>query len=170
MYVEPLTTKRLLLIPMSHEQVRSVIIGEEIPHLGTSIEKDPHWPRKDTLDILPVADQILESQEHPSGFEIWMIVKRDTQTVIGDIGFQGPPDSSGTVEIGYGLVESKQSQGFGSEALQALIQWALQQPEVKSIRATCLLVNQPSRKILEKNQMKEIKRNDKTISYERKKK
>ena len=165
MYVEPLTTKRLLLIPMSHEQVRSVMIGEEIAHQGTSIEKDPHWPRKDTLDILPVTDQILESQEHPSGFEIWMIVKRDSQTVIGDIGFHGPPDSTGTVEIAYGLVESKQSQGFGSEALQALIQWALQQPEVSSIRASCLLVNQPSRKIFEKNQMKEVKRDDDSITY-----
>ena len=167
MYVETLTTKRLLLIPMTHEQVRSVIIGEEIPHQGTSIEKDPHWPRKDTLDILPVADQILESQEHPSGFEIWMIVNRDTQTVIGDIGFHGPPDEVGNVEIGCGLVESKQSQGFGSEALRALMEWALKQPEVNSISATCLLTNQPSRKILENNQMREIAILDDHITYRR---
>ncbi len=167
MYVEPLTTERLLLIPMTHEQVRSVIIGEEIPHHGISIEKDPHWPRKDTLDILPVADQILESLEHPSGFEIWMIVKRDTQTVIGDIGFHGPPDETGNVEIGCGLVESKQSHGFGTEALHALIEWALKQPEVNSISATCLLLNHPSRKILEKNQMREIARIDDHITYRR---
>ncbi len=169
MYVEPLTTKRLLLIPMTHEQVRSVIIGEEIPHQGTSIEKDPHWPRKDTLDILPVADQILESLEYPSGFEIWMIIKRDTQTVIGDIGFHGPPDSKGNVEIGCGLVETEHNQGLGSEALQALMNWALKQPEVASISASCLLTNLPSRRILEKNQMKEIAKLDDHIHYLRKK-
>mgnify|MGYP000085476935 CR=1 FL=1 len=169
MYVEPLTTERLILIPMTHEQVRSVMIGEEIPHQEFSIEKDPHWPRKDTMDILPVADQILESQEHPSGFEIWMIVKRDTQTVIGDIGFHGPPDNKGTVEIGYGLVDTEHNQGLGSEALKALMDWALQQPEVKNISATCKLDNIPSRRILEKNEMKEVARNTELISYERKK-
>lgn len=169
MYVEPLTTERLILIPMTHEQVRSVMIGEEIPHQETRIEKDPHWPRKDTLDILPVADQILESQEHPSGFEIWMIVKRDSQTVIGDIGFHGPPDNKGNVEIGYGLVDTEQNQGLGSEALKALMDWALQQPEVKAISANCKIDNLPSRRILEKNQMKEVARNTELISYERKK-
>lgn len=169
MYVEPLTTERLILIPMNHDQVRSVMIGEEIPHHGTSIEKDPHWPRKDTLDILPVADQILEAQEHPSGFEIWMIVRRDTQTVIGDIGFHGPPDSKGNVEIGYGLVETAHNQGLGSEALKALLDWAMQQPEVKSVSANCRLDNLASRRILEKNHMRETARNTELISYERKK-
>lgn len=167
MYVEPLTTDHLILIPMSHDQVRSVMIGEEIPHNGISIEKDPHWPRKDTLDILPIADQILESLEHPSGFEIWMIVKRESQIVIGDIGFHGPPDIKGNVEIGYGLVETEHNQGFGSEALKALMDWALNQPEVKSISATCLLTNLPSRRILEKNQMKEVAKNDDHVQYQR---
>jgi RimJ/RimL family protein N-acetyltransferase len=33
------------------------------------------------------------------------IILRDTGQVIGDIGFHGPPDEAGTVEIGYSIVE-----------------------------------------------------------------
>jgi len=32
--------------------------------------------------------------------------------IVGMIGFKGPPDSNGSVEIGYGIVPSQQGQGW----------------------------------------------------------
>lgn len=40
---------------------------------------------------------------------MFQMILRETGEVIGDIGFHGPPDGSGTVEIGY----SRRSQAHG---------------------------------------------------------
>lgn len=43
-------------------------------------------------------------------------------TVLGSIGFFGPPDAdAGEVEVGYGLVPEAQGWGFATEALQGLL-------------------------------------------------
>jgi RimJ/RimL family protein N-acetyltransferase len=42
-------------------------------------------------------------------------------TVLGSIGFFGPPDSSAEVEVGYGLVQEAWGWGFATEALTGLL-------------------------------------------------
>src|SRR5260370_30107928 len=42
---------------------------------------------------------------------MFQIILRETGEVIGDIGFHGPPDETGTVEIGYGIVEQCRGRG-----------------------------------------------------------
>ncbi len=118
------------------------------------------------MDVLPVFASVLERQGAPSGFETWMIVEKDNQQVIGDIGFHGRPNENGEVEIGFGLVVDKRGMGFGSEALCTLIEWVKKQECVKLIRANCLLENKPSAKILQKVGMQEIGRSETLIHWE----
>jgi len=42
-------------------------------------------------------------------------------TVLGSIGFFGPPDPGGEVEVGYGLVREAWGWGFATEALTGLL-------------------------------------------------
>jgi RimJ/RimL family protein N-acetyltransferase len=42
-------------------------------------------------------------------------------TTLGSIGFFGPPEESGEVEVGYGLVREAWGWGFATEALQAVL-------------------------------------------------
>ena len=49
-----------------------------------------------------------------------MIILRETGEVIGDIGFHGPPDQAGTVEIGYGIVEQYRGRGLAGESAVAI--------------------------------------------------
>ena len=44
--------------------------------------------------------------------------------VIGTIGFHGPPDDQGRLEIGYSVQESFRRQGFAREAVRAMLDWA----------------------------------------------
>lgn len=46
------------------------------------------------------------------------------RVLIGVDGFKGAPNENGDVEIGYSILEEYQRQGFGSEAVAALTDWA----------------------------------------------
>lgn len=158
-------TKRLILIPITLEITKDLLNGnkEEVHKLGiTTHEK---WPTEDTMDILPIILKALEKQVEPSGFETWMIVKKENMQIIGDIGFFGKPDEKGEVEVGYGLVERERGKGNGFEALQAIVKWVSSMENVKVIKASCLIDNKPSARILEKVGMREVERDSENIYW-----
>lgn len=159
-------TDRLMLVPITFEITKSLINGscKEVEKLG--IKPDKKWPTDDTMDILPIIIKSLEKDKVPSGFETWIIVRKDNMQVIGDIGFHGKPDEKGEVEVGYGLVEHERGKGYGFESLKAIMDWAVSQKNVKVIKADCLINNKPSAHILEKVGMKEINRDDELIYWE----
>ncbi|GFP76609.1 GNAT family N-acetyltransferase [Clostridium fungisolvens] len=166
MNIKNIETTRLILIPITLEVTKSLISGgsKEVEKLGIKI--DENWPTDDTKDILPIIYETLEKAKIPSGFEAWMIVKKDNMQVIGDIGFHGKPDEKGEVEVGYGLVENERGNGIGFESLKAIIDWAISQKSVKVIKAECLIDNKASSRILEKVGMKEINRDQNLIYWE----
>lgn len=43
--------------------------------------------------------------------------------VVGRIGFHGPPDNDGTVEIGYVVRRNRRRQGYATEAVRGLLEW-----------------------------------------------
>lgn len=166
MNLKNIYTDRLMLIPVTLKITKSLINGstKEIERLG--IKTDGQWPTKDTMDILPIINETLEKDKNPSGFETWMIIKKDNMKVIGDIGFHGKPNEKGEVEIGYGLVEQERGNGFGFEALKAIMNWVIYKESVKVIKAECLISNISSTRILEKVGMKDINRDDNLIYWE----
>ena len=66
---------------------------------------------------------------------IFQMILRETGEVIGDIGFHGPPDDSGTVEIGYSVVERYRGRGLVGESAAAICSLAWSRPEVTRIIA-----------------------------------
>lgn len=166
MNLKNIDTSRLTLIPVTLEITKSLLNGssKEIEELG--IQCDRKWPTEDTMDILPIINESLEKSKTPTGFEIWMIVNRQTKKIIGDIGFHGSPDENGEVQVGFGLVEHERGKGFGSESLIAIMDWLKFQENVKVIKADCLISNKPSARILEKAGLKEVNRDDEYIYWE----
>ena len=51
------------------------------------------------------------------------------------VGITGPPDQSGTIEVGYSVLEKFQKEGIGTEATRALIKWAFEHSAVQTIVA-----------------------------------
>ena len=68
---------------------------------------------------------------------MWVIIERESATVVGDIGFFGPPDASGVLEVGYSVIPDRRRRGYATEAAIALVTWALDQPGIQAIDATC---------------------------------
>lgn len=66
------------------------------------------------------------------------IVRTDVpgpRAVVGTIGFHGPPDGEGRVEIGYRVEPEHRRQGLATEAVAALLDWAERQG-VRRFRAS----------------------------------
>ncbi len=99
----------------------------------------------------------------------WLVLTKDGQ-VIGDIGFKGKPDIRQAVEIGYGLLPAFLNQGFATEAVRALIEWAFEQTEVTGVLAKTESTNQASIRVLEKAGLMQVGSDDRYIMWERMKK
>lgn len=166
MNLKNIHTDRLILIPITLE-ISSTLMNSstiEIDKLGLKCHE--HWPTKDTKDILPIINEALEKSKEATGFEAWMIIKKQSNTIIGDMGFFGPPDEKGEVEVGYGLVEEEWKKGFATEALKGIMSWLSPQKMVKIIKASCLINNTASAGVLKKCGFKEINRDAEAIYWE----
>jgi RimJ/RimL family protein N-acetyltransferase len=65
-----------------------------------------------------------------------IIWSEDLRVAVGRAGFHGPPDESGTVEIGYAVDPEHRRQGFARAALEALLARAAAEPGVRTVRVT----------------------------------
>ncbi len=111
------------------------------------------WPPDSLRDVLGYIYGLY--REHPEweGWLAWYAVRidNDDPVLCGSIGFKGPPDEQGIVEIGYSVLQEFQGQGLATEMVAAIVKWAEHQPQVKRIEAETNIDNQASIRVLEKN-------------------
>lgn len=90
---------------------------------------------------------------HDPAWECWFLryVGPGTRRLIGTAGFKGPPDQSGTVEIGYSVVDSHQRRGIATRAAGMLVGWACTTGRVRRIIAHTLAGDPASGGVLLKN-------------------
>ena len=115
----------------------------------------------DVLDILPVQASADSEGER---FGVWVIIERATASVVGDIGFLGPP-ADGVVEMGFSVVPERRRQGFASEAAAALVEWALREPGVEVVIARCDSGNDASIGVLQRAGFVRTAEDDGVISW-----
>lgn len=148
--ISPLNTERLIIFPLHYGLIKCLLAHktDEVEKLGFHTLN--RWPEEDTLTFLPAVLKRLEESDYFTGFETWMIVKKDDLSVIGDAGFKCLPDSKGATEIGYGIIEAERQRGYAFEAVSALVKWSFSQNNVLTIYADCLKENYASIKTLQK--------------------
>jgi predicted acetyltransferase len=110
-------------------------------------ERQPDWaegfPRQDDLDAsLLVADT--DGPDRAWGNRL--VQRRCDGLVVGTLGFLGPSDAAGEVEIGYGLVESAQGEGLITDALRLAVPAA--EASGARVRARTAYDNVPSLRAL----------------------
>jgi ribosomal-protein-alanine N-acetyltransferase len=77
----------------------------------------------------------------------WAIIHKQGNQLIGMIGFRADGHKW---ELGYVLTRSFWRKGYMTEAVKALVEWALNQPEIYRVWAVCDLDNRASARVLEK--------------------
>jgi len=111
------------------------------------------WPTDNPRDVLGYFYGLYK--EHPDweGWLTWYAIRIDNDYPIlcGGIGFKGPADKRGMVEVGYSVLPEFQGEGLATEMVAGIVQWAKHQPEVKQIEAETNIDNRASIRVLEKN-------------------
>ncbi len=158
-------TNRLILIPFTLAITKLLLAGDTRILAKLNLNQTPFWPDQEAIDTFPKIITNLELVQEPSGFESYIVVHRNSMTVIGDGGFKGLPNADGEIDIGYAIIAQAQKNGYGSEVAQGLVSWAFQQPGVKAITARCLLDNKPSARVLEKLGMEQVSTDEKLIRW-----
>lgn len=118
-----------------------------------SQEEMVRFIEQQTDDILITAyrEMLQGCLDHPDQwiwYAIWFIEQKNGVHV-GDLSFKGL-HADGSVEIGYGISEEHQGNGFATEAVEAAVTWALHQPGICRVEAETEPENKASQRVLAK--------------------
>jgi ribosomal-protein-alanine N-acetyltransferase len=120
------------------------------------------WPGPDFADVIPFL--LEQAKANPITAELTSLILRDGQ-LIGDIGFKSFPDEEGRVEIGYSLVPAARGHGYATEAVRAMVAWALKQPGVRQVIAETEAWNEPSMRVLERAGFRQVGPRDGLVDW-----
>ncbi|EOP95649.1 GNAT family N-acetyltransferase [Bacillus cereus] len=143
-----LETERLYIVPCTEESIQ--VANEQGYNSGPHIVGHVENVKQDSA-LLP--------------WGAWYVLRKEDDSVLGDIGFKGKPNEDQTVEIGYGFIEKYWNQGYATEAVRELIDWAFKTGEVETIIAETLIDNYSSMRVLEKLHMKRVNATETMINW-----
>jgi RimJ/RimL family protein N-acetyltransferase len=154
-------TDRLCLRQLQVEEGRELLQGRADPERPWM----SGYPIQGTLIAVEAVVRAVDSGAQPGAFGVYQLVRSADGQVIGDIGFHGPPDRHGSVTVGYGLAAGARGHGYATEALRALVAWALAQPGVVRVEADTTHANFPSQRVMERAGMRLVDRNEQLRFY-----
>jgi RimJ/RimL family protein N-acetyltransferase len=156
-----LNTARLDLVLLEPQEARRLIDG---------VTQNGHlW-----ADGYPLGSSLLRAeltlaaaaQHRPHGpFGTYQVVRRVDDNVIGDVGFMGPPDATGAVHVGCAITEDARGQGYATEALAALLEWARGQSGLTCVLADTTRSNLASQRLLERVGLHRVGEDGELIYY-----
>jgi RimJ/RimL family protein N-acetyltransferase len=156
-----LQTARLELVLLEPEEARRLVDG---------VTQNGHpW-----ADGYPLGSSLLRAeltlaaaaQDRPHGaFGTYQVIRRVDGNVIGDVGFMGPPDDTGAVHVGCGITEDARRQGYATEALSALLEWARGQSGLTCVLADTTRSNVASQRLLERVGLHRVGQDGELIYY-----
>jgi RimJ/RimL family protein N-acetyltransferase len=144
-----LQTRRLLLIQAPPDLFELAAEDRSAAEAALGASIPPGWPEP------ALAKALRRLAGIPGGWGLWLVVARAERMVVGTAGFKGPP-SDQTVETGYGIEAAHRNRGYASEAVAALVEWALGRPGVARVVAECDGGNAPSIRVLEKAGFRQV--------------
>lgn len=123
----------------------------------------PEYPFADELD--PLATLSRTADPDPV-FTLHRIVEQRSGLAVGGLGFFGPPDEEGAVELGYGLVPDARGRGYATAALRAAVTLAFAHG-ARLVRADTEPANAASVRVLERAGFNEVGTRDGLRLFER---
>ncbi len=151
----PVETDRLRLIPASVELLQFELSDRDRLYAKLGVKPPAEWP-PELNDENSISYTLAKIEEYPDqfGWWYWYVILRPSDArrpaLVGGVGLKGPPDSNGTVEVGYSILREYRGRGFATEAVDALCQWAVAHGTVKRIIGETLPELVPSIRVLQK--------------------
>ena len=132
-----LETPRLVIEPMTLEELAKLVViyGTKVPELSQAYQEMLDGCKQHTQDFV--------------WYTSWKMCLKENGQQVGDAGFKGPAQN-GRVEVGYGIIEQYQGQGYATEGAKAVCDWALRQNGVQVVEAETEFNNKASQNVLRK--------------------
>ena len=148
--VPPIPTPRFELVSMTLPFMEALIdhdLDRASRELGASVPED--MPD----DLVHFLEYRTGQMREDPAVQQWIgraIVLDDDagRRAIGSIGFHGPPDDDGRVEVGYRVEPEHRRQGVATEVVQALFDWANREHGITRFRAATAPDNVASQAVL----------------------
>jgi [ribosomal protein S5]-alanine N-acetyltransferase len=147
-------TARLLLLPLTYDQLNLYLEGESklekilnLADQGRTVS--PKVKKMAHLVILPKMKK--STNDYFLFYTFWLAIEKISTIIVAELGFKGPPDKSGGIEIGYGTLGSYRNKHFMTEAVSGIISWARERTDIHYILAETDKENLPSIKVVQNN-------------------
>jgi RimJ/RimL family protein N-acetyltransferase len=135
--VPPIRSARLELVSMTPAFIEAVLENDRVE---AELELDVDLPPEFFTLNLTWMPHRLDMMTLDPPVQRWLtrvIVPRQGERVaMGSIGFHGPPDQDGRVEVGYTVFPAHRRQGIATEACRALFDWARVEEGITRFRAS----------------------------------
>ena len=145
-------SRRLNLIATTTELLKKDIAGSEHLAEALGVTTPESWPPDlyGPSAMRYALEQLGDSTEQCWSF--WYLTTPDEPgELVGICGFKGRPDASGSIEIGYSVLEQFRRKGLASEAVASLVGWAFTHHNVSEVSAETFPYLTQSIRVLEKN-------------------
>lgn len=146
-----LETRRLELVPLPARQLR--LWAENLSALEKELSSVYRAEPLEASFLEIVSGQIEKTERDPEHYpwhSFWLLIRKQDRAVIGSADFKNMPGPDGEVEIGYGLGKPFEHSGYMTEAVSAMLGWALAQDGVASVVAETEIGNLASQRILQR--------------------
>lgn len=146
-----LDTERLTLVTLTVQQMRWQ--RDDFPRLERAMGLVEGGQRLDD-ELRPVVSRAIAQMQrrphHANWHCQWVAILKGEGRIIGSLAFKGPPGETREVEIGYGLDPCYHNRGLATEAVGAMVRWALCQDGVEAVTAETANTNVASMRVLQK--------------------
>ncbi|WP_099205964.1 GNAT family N-acetyltransferase [Scatolibacter rhodanostii] len=146
MFYTPLTTDRLILKNISEDD--NTFMLEQF----SNDDVNRFLYDAEPLSTLEQTNEIINFylQPEPRIQHRWILILKETGEKIGTCGFHCWDKETHSVDIGYDLQKAYWNQGFMTEALRAIIDFAVQKMKIQHIHAHIYVKNEASLAIAKK--------------------
>jgi ribosomal-protein-alanine N-acetyltransferase len=142
----PIVTTRLELVLMSVPFIRA-LAGRDFSTaerlIGASV---PSWMADELGGALNIwIDRLTrDPSAAPWMARAMVLTEAGSRRVVGSIGFHGPPDEGGRLEIGYSVDPPYRRRGYARESVRAMFDWAYKRHGIARFIASISPHNEPS--------------------------
>jgi RimJ/RimL family protein N-acetyltransferase len=150
---EMLVTERLELRPLDRFAVQA-LIDSDAAAMATHFGTDPTTevgPPPEMTDVLPFIAETVGERPEEAGWWAWLVIRREDRRPLGSAGFGGRPTEDGTVYMGWSVYPEVEGFGYATETTRALVDWVLQQNDVRRVQATIPVGHLASIRVAEKS-------------------
>jgi RimJ/RimL family protein N-acetyltransferase len=152
---QPLLTERLRLRRSRPEDAETIAGYRADPDVG----RYQGWERTDAEGIRADIEQMAyRSPGEPGGWVQLSVEERDTGRLVGDVGLSPADAEPGVIKVGYTMAPAFQGRGYATEAVGALVDYAVDKLGADIVRAYASAENTPSIRVAEKVGMKLMER------------